>query len=108
MSDTVTSELSGLRAEVVDLTGKIGTLQTDVTTANATIAGFSSALAAAIAGGHAQGLTPDELQAFTDLHTSLQGASAEVASASSSLESTLAANPLPVAPAPVEPPPAAA
>lgn len=94
MSDTLASEITQLQTDVAALTA-------EVTTANTTISTFATQLAAAIAAGQAQGLTPEQTQAFSDLHAALTGATA-------SLDSTIQANPLPVAPAPVEPPPAAA
>lgn len=86
MSDTVASELATLQADVQ-------ALQAEVATANTTISTFASDLAAAIAGGTAAGLTPDQLQAFSDLHTSITGATA-------SLQSTISANPLPASTTP--------
>lgn len=84
MSETVASELSTLQADVAALT-------TEVATANTTIAAFASDLAAAIAAGAAGGLTADQMQAFSDLHTA-------ITTATSSLTSTIAGNPLPADP----------
>lgn len=94
MSDTLAAEITQLQTDVTALTA-------EVTTANTTIGTFATQLAAALAAATGAGATPEQLQALTDLHTAITGATA-------SLDSTIAANPLPVAPAPVEPPPAAA
>lgn len=81
MSDTLATEITQLQADVTALTS-------EVSTANTTITTFAADLAAALAAAQAGGATPEQLQALTDLHNNITGAT-------TSLAGTIAANPLP-------------
>lgn len=81
MSGTIDTNLTQLKSDVAALTGV-------VTSAEALISGFAQQLAAAISAAQNQGATPEELQAFNDLHNSL---TAETQSLAQAVE----ANPLP-------------
>ena len=91
MSDTLASEITQLQTDVSALTS-------EVAAANMTITTFAGELAKALAAATGAGATPEQLQALTDLHSAITGATA-------SLDSTIKANPLPTeTPAPAAEP----
>lgn len=89
MSGTLSADITTLQA---DVTAQAGAIQSAVTL----IQGFNAALQAALQAAQNAGATPEQLQALTDLDTSLQ-------SNTSSLAQAVAANPLPATEPPAAP-----
>lgn len=88
MSGTVNT----LAAEITQLQADSAAQTTVIQSAETVINGIAGQIAAAVAAAQAQGATPEQLQALTDLHTQLSANTA-------GLSASIAANTTPPAPA---------